>query len=103
MIGFTATACVFTAVMFIIYCVALSEFSARIRCGEDGRGAHVDCYLYDQGYISYDLARAGAGIGSLLLILAIIEFFVALASSIYGCNATCCGVTAASAGVVQVQ
>ncbi|XP_031574091.1 membrane-spanning 4-domains subfamily A member 8-like [Actinia tenebrosa] len=103
MIGFSATACVFTGIMFIIYCIALSEFSQRIRCGEHGKGTDLDCRLY--GYeenISYSLAKVGAGVGAILLILALVEFFVALTSSVYGCNASCCGTTT-TAGVVQAN
>lgn len=103
MIGFSATACVFTGIMFIIYCIAVSEFSQRIRCGEDGNRWEINCRLYNQDHISYSLAKAGAGIGAILLALAIIEFFVALTSSIYGCNASCCGFSTSTTGtVVQV-
>lgn len=103
MIGFSATACVFTGIMFIIYCIAVSEFSTRISCGEDGKGNQIDCHLYDQGYVSYDVAKVGAGVGSILLILALVEFIVALTSSVYGCNATCCGGGHTTSGVVQVN
>jgi len=34
--------------------------------------------------------KSGVALNALLLILAVIEFFVAMASSIYACNACCC-------------
>lgn len=52
------------------------------------------------------MASVGAGVGSVLLILSVVEWFVALASSIYCCNATsCCGTptVATNQQVIQLQ
>ena len=93
--GFSVTACVIAGVMFICYCFALAEFGYRLRC----RNSYIYQYpyMYD-GYCYSSSTRyqasVGAGLGSCQLIFAIVEFFVALASSIYCCNAVCCGAPA---------
>lgn len=102
MIGFAITACVEAGVMVIIYSIALGEIAQRLRCPNyidyrHGHGYNTYSYDYDNCYynsyyrrLTYSEAQVGAALCSLLLILAVLEFFVALASSIYGCNACCC-------------
>ena len=99
--GFSITACVITGIMFICYCVALGQFSHIMR--RQKNYYYYDHYHYDHGYYSdkfyfskskrYE-ASVGAGLGSCQLIYSIVVFFVALASSIYCCNAVCCGAPA---------
>ena len=94
--GFSVTACVFAGIMFICYCIAVAFFAYDIRCRRS-----VDYYPYHQSYeycyssSKRHKAAVGAGLGSCQLIFAIVEFFVALASSIYCCNAVYCGAPAA--------
>ena len=102
--GFSITACVITGIMFICYCVALGQFSHIMRCQNNYYNYYYyDHYQYDDGY-DFDKfcfskskryeASVGAGLGSCQLIYSIVVFFVALASSIYCCNAVCCGAPA---------
>ncbi|XP_073251489.1 uncharacterized protein [Porites lutea] len=99
--GFSIAGCVKVASMFICYCIALSEFSNKIRkCRDD---YYNDNYYNDyyptssynyRRYHSYDdydcsTAKIGAGLGSCQLIFSLVVFFVALASSIYCCMAVC--------------
>jgi hypothetical protein len=96
MIGFAITACVLSATLLIISAISLAEFSRRLHCPKNysynnynyqyGYRDSYGCYNYS---LKYYHAQVGAALGSLLLILAVVEFFVALASSIYGCNACC--------------
>ena len=93
--GFSITSCVIAGNMFICYCVAVAEFGRTLRCRSN---------YYEYPYRTYNgcyysrttrhEAAVGAGLGSCLLIFSIVEFFVALASSIYCCNAVCCGAPA---------
>ena len=96
--GFSVTACVIAGTMFICYCIAVSEFAKTIRCRSQYGGYNYPYYksYYDYCYSSSKRhnAAVGAGLGSCQLIFAIVEFFVALASSIYCCNAVCCGAPA---------
>ena len=94
--GFSITACIISGIMFICYCVAVDYFATALRC----RRNNVDYTSYYSSYYSKlcysesqrNMPSVGAGLGSLLLILSVAEWFVALASSIYCCNATsCCG------------
>ena len=94
--GFSVTACVIAGIMFIIHCVAVAEFGYRLN-------------RYYSSSRRYQ-ASVGAGLGSCQLIFAIVEFFVALASSVYCCNAVCCGAPAVSSvsseafiNIVKVQ
>lgn len=98
--GFSITACVITGIMFICYCVALGQFSHIMRCQKyynyyDYHGYYSNrlCYSKSERYE----ASVGAGLGSCQLIYSIVVFFVALASSIYCCNAVCCGAPAVGA------
>ena len=94
--GFSITACVIAGVMFICYCTAVAEFGERLRCKPSYYyyGSNFTTYGYRDTYCSSSQrykAAVGAGLGSCQLIFAIVEFFVALASSVYCCNAVCCG------------
>ena len=96
--GFSVTACVIAGTMFICYCIAVADFAKVLRCKNydyyDYRYDY-DCY-YSRYYSSSQRynARVAAGLGSCQLIFAVVEFFVALASSVYCCNAVCCGAPA---------
>ena len=100
--GFSITACVIAGVMFICYCVTLSEYSKLKQCK-----VKYDTYKYyswrsmDYCYDRYDFKRATAanvaGLGACQLLFSLVEFFLALASSIYCCTAVCCS---APSGVV---
>ena len=95
--GFSITACVIAGAMFICYCIAVAEFGRVIRC----KRSHSSYYYPTYDHYGFDAycysaskrhnAAVGAGLGSCQLIFAIVEFFIALASSIYCCNAVCCG------------
>ena len=104
--GFSITACVITGVMFICYCVTLANYSKmkaycenQYRYSDDynsGFTRYYDCYgRYD---FKRKTAANVAGLGSCLLIFSLVEFFLALASSVYCCTAVCCGT---SPGVVS--
>ena len=104
--GFSITACIFAVVMFICYCAGLAEFAKHIQCRNSvpvynslSGSYQINTYCYTD-YIRQK-AKVGAGLGSCQLIFAIVEFFVALSSSIYCCNAGCCG--APSVGTVSVE
>ena len=96
--GFSIAGCVKVASMFICYCIALSEFSNKIRkCRDDyyNDDYYPTSSYYYRRYNSYDdydcsTAKIGAGLGSCQLIFSLVVFFVALASSIYCCMAVCC-------------
>ena len=99
--GFSIAGCCKVASMFICYCIALSEFSNKIRKCRDGYYYYYNDYYptsgynYYRRYHSYDddgckTAKIGAGLGSCQLIFSLVVFFVALASSIYCCMAVCC-------------
>ena len=89
--GFSITACVISGIMFICYCLAVDYFATVLRCRNYSYYSsygNVFCY----SLTTRNNASVGAGVGSVLLILSLVEWFVALASSIYCCNATsCCG------------
>ena len=95
--GFAITACVFAGVMLICCSIALAELSHILRCYErnynyNSHYYYTSIYHHSSYYcspVSYSRARAGVGIDSILLIIAIVEFAVALASSIYCCNVLC--------------
>ena len=93
--GFSITSCVLVSIMVICYSIALSEFSHRLRYR---RYYDSDSY-YSYYYADYYSSKNGVGLGSCLLILAIVQFFVALTSAIYCCNVFCCGSTAPVATV----
>ena len=100
--GFSITACVIASTMFICYCFAVAEFAQIRRC----KNRYYNSYPYStySPYYRYNTycysdskrynAAVGAGLGSCQLLFAIVEFFVALASSIYCCTAVCCGTPA---------
>ena len=87
--GFAITACVLCGIMFICYCVALGKLASAMECHR--RNSHRIYTYQDYCGVSYRKAQAGIGLGSVLLIISLMEFFVALTSSIYCCNAVCCG------------
>ena len=93
--GFTITACVLCGIMFICYCIALGILASALECHKARLYNHNyfihHKYAYDCHGTTYARAKAGVGIGSVLLIIALLEFFVALTSAIYCCNAVCCG------------
>jgi hypothetical protein len=117
MIGFAVTACVMAFSMLIIYSIALAMFSQRLRCPKDvyptpdyrSHNYYVndDCSQYNQytrhSYPSYSHAQSGVALGSILLILAVVELFVAFASSIYGCMSCCCTSTPGRVQVCIIQ
>ena len=96
--GFSITGCIISGIMFICYCAALAHFSNVLNCRNTGGfdyesgSFHFNTYCYSSSY--RHKAAVGAGLGSCQMILAIVEFFVALASSIYSCNTVCCGAPA---------
>ncbi|XP_068737800.1 uncharacterized protein [Montipora capricornis] len=108
--GFSITACVISGIMFICYCVAVDYFATVLRCRKNNviHTSYYPSYYYGFCYSESkrNMASVGAGVGSVLLILSIVEWFVALASSIYCCNATsCCGTptVATNQQVIQLQ
>ena len=98
--GFSIFACVIAGVMFICYGVTLSEYSKLKECQSKyfGSGYSYNNYWgrrsYDYCYDRYGMKRETAanvaGLGSCLLLFSIVEFFLALASSIYCCAGACC-------------
>ena len=101
--GFSITACIVISIMFICYCVALAQFNEILRCkNSDWDWNHSEGFYETNTHCyssrSRHMAAVGAGIGSCMLIFTIVEFFLALTSSVYCCNAICCNATT---GVVQ--
>ena len=94
--GFSIFGCVISGIMFICYCVALAYFNSVLTCKDliFNYNSYYNEYTYCFSSSMRRKAAVGAGLGSCLLILAIVEFFVALVSSIYCCNAVCCGAPA---------
>ena len=97
--GFSIFACVIAGVMFVCYAVTLAEYSKLKHCE---RTSYHDGYYPTQyhywGYVNCygrfnmnrETAANVAGLGSCLLIFSIVEFFVALAASVYCCAGVCC-------------
>ena len=84
--GFSITACVFAGAMIVCYPIALSELARRMRCDRYWDGSRyysMNCNLSN--------VRAGIGIDVVLLIIAVVEFSVAIASSIFCCYGVCTG------------
>ena len=99
--GFSITACVITGIMFISYCFAVDEFAKILRC----RNTYDYVFYYGKYCHSPSrrhLAQTGAGLGSGLLIFSLVEFFVALASSIYCCTGVCCNTMPGAVGTVSI-
>ena len=112
--GFSITACVLAGTMFICYCIAIGEFAKTIRRCRNGYYDSYNSGYYDptaypyyptteNWYNRYYCSRSkrytasvGAGLGSCQLIFSLVEFFIALASSIFCCNAVCCGADSTS-------
>ncbi|XP_078383169.1 uncharacterized protein LOC144665745 isoform X2 [Oculina patagonica] len=103
--GFSITACVIAGVMFICYCFAVADFARILRC----RSKYYDYnqhpsydsyynYKYCYSYSKREMAANGAGLGSCLLIFSMVEFFLAIASSIYCCAAVCCSTLSGAVG-----
>ena len=85
--GFSITACVISGIMFICYGFAVSYFSEKL------------CMYHMYGnefYSSPYGTKVGAGLSSCQLIFSIVEFFIALVSSISCCSAICFGASAVS-------
>ena len=97
--GFSITACVIAGVMFICYCIAVAEFARILRCRSTYPNYDLLYYSYCYSNSKREMAANGAGLGSCLLIFSMVEFFLALASSIYCCTAVCC--SAPSVGTVS--
>ena len=102
--GFSIAGCVLSGAMFICYCITLAHYSQmKAYCSNRYYNYDYDrFYNYRDCYTSYnfrrDTAANVAGLGSCLLIFSLVEFFLALASSIYCCTAVgCCS----SPGVVN--
>ena len=89
--GFAITACVLAGVMIICYPFALSELAKRMNC-YDWYGNRQYSRVH---YLSIDCnlskVRAGIGIDAVLLIIGVVEFSVAIASSVFCCYAVCTG------------
>ena len=98
--GFSIVICVLAGIMFISYCIALAEFNEILRCRKTGwdweHGYYGNRYCYSSS--DRHMAAVGLGLSSCMLIFTIVEFILALSSSIYCCNAVCCN---ASTGVVN--
>ena len=102
--GFSIAGCVLSGAMFICYCITLAHYS-QMKAYCSNRYYNYDyhrVYNYRDCYTRYnfrrDTAANVAGLGSCLLIFSLVEFFLALASSIYCCTAVgCC----TSPGVVN--
>ena len=102
--GFSIAGCVLSGAMFICYCITLAHYSQmKAYCSNRYYNYDYDrVYNYRDCYTRYnfrrDTAANVAGLGSCLLIFSLVEFFLALASSIYCCTAVgCCS----STGVVN--
>ncbi|KAL9961611.1 hypothetical protein ACROYT_G030583 [Oculina patagonica] len=100
--GFSIFACVIAGVMFICYCVTLADYSKLKHCQakyfyNDNWPYRSYDYCHDKYHMKRDTAANVAGLGSCLLIFSIVEFFLAIAASIYCCAAVCCG-TSSGAG-----
>ena len=102
--GFSIAGCVLSGAMFICYCITLAHYS-QMKAYCSNRYYNNDYsrfYNYRDCYTRYnfrrDTAANVAGLGSCLLIFSLVEFFLALASSIYCCMAVCC---CTSPGVVN--
>lgn len=103
-IGFSITGCVFSGQMFIGYSIILSFYSKmKAYCSNSYFDHDYDSFYNNRDcYRTYGFHRDTAanvdGLGSCLLLLSLVEFFLALASSIYCCTAVgCCS----STGVVS--
>ncbi|XP_078383172.1 uncharacterized protein LOC144665748 [Oculina patagonica] len=105
--GFSIPICVVTGIMFICYCVSLAQFNEILKCRRTGwdywehSGYYTNTFCYSSRERHW--AAVGAGIGSCMLIFTIVEFFLALASSIYCCNAVCCNTQAVVGTTVSTQ
>lgn len=98
--GFSITACVITGVMFICYCFAVGDFARILRC-KSTYSHHFPYRTYCYSSSRRHMAEIGAGLGSCLLIFSLVEFFVALASSIYCCTGICCNTLSGAVGTVS--
>lgn len=99
-LGFSVTASVIAGIMFICYCVATAGFADDLRYDEYYQTSYYNRYY---SRVSRHRATVGAGLASCQLTFAIVEFFVSLASSIYCCNAVCCGVPAVGSVAANQQ
>ena len=110
--GVSITICVFSGAMFIYNCITLASYSEMKnlcnRYETYSRGGYNyysteydDCYLR-HGF-DRDTAEKVAGLGSFLLILSLVELFLALSSSIYCCRAVCCNSAAVENTVSNYQ
>ena len=110
--GVSITFCVFSGAMFIYNCITLASYSEMKnlcnRYETYSRGGYNyysteydDCYLR-HGF-DRDTAEKVAGLGSFLLILSLVELFLALSSSIYCCRAVCCNSAAVENTVSNYQ
>lgn len=86
--------------------IAFDPFSKRLKCSRylpPPTNISSDyCYQTYGGYqnsITYVDAQAGVTLGSLLIILGVVELIVALASSIYGCQSCRCNVPAGQVSI----
>ena len=95
--GFSTTACVIAGVMFICYCIAVDKFATIIRCYNNRlyyNSLNNTSYYYGCSYsLTSSGASTAAGVGGFLLICSVVETVIALTTSIYCCNAVCCGAT----------
>ncbi|XP_066022977.1 uncharacterized protein [Pocillopora verrucosa] len=95
-IGFSITGCAFSGQMFIGYSITLSFYSKmKAYCSNSYFNHDYDSFYNNRDcYRTYgfhrDTAANGAGLGSCLLLLSLVEFFLALASSMYCCTAVGC-------------
>ena len=87
--GFAITACVLTEFMFITYCIALVDYSHISSC-KSYHYSYFKVYCYSAS--KRHIADVGAGLGSCLLICAVVQFILFLTVSIYCCGADCCNI-----------
>ena len=94
--GFAITACVLTVFMFITYCIALVDYSHISSC-KSYHYSYFKVYCYSAS--KRHMAAVGTGLGSCLLICAVVQFMLSLTASIYCCGAVCCNTPG---GVVRI-
>ncbi|XP_031574090.1 uncharacterized protein LOC116307903 isoform X2 [Actinia tenebrosa] len=97
MIGLAVCSAIFSGIVMVFYIMALSEFSERLRCPEDDYPTHSPssssyflCSRYNQNrrwHVTFYQAEVGAVSCCFLIIAAGFEFFLALMTAMYGCNA----------------
>ncbi|XP_027043791.1 uncharacterized protein LOC113671738 [Pocillopora damicornis] len=102
--GFAITVCVLTVFMFITYCIALVDYSHISSC-KSYHYSYFKVYCYSAS--KRHMAAVGTGLGSCLLICAVVQFMLSLTASMYCCGAVCCntpgGVMVTNQQVTYIQ